>query len=224
MTPQINHLRKMSTVLMVSTHIYGASQDIDGKTCIFRVNLGMWPLKLDCLRKTSPVLRVSTHIYSVSKEIGGKMFIFQLNLGMWPLKWIILEKWTLFWGFQHPLYVLSDYIDGKMFIRSFVCHMIKHSVKQSMKWQVSSNIQIYPGKSDDGPPWSQSLTQSQQLYIVYSFICYPALCVVIWSWPAGQVSHIFISSANFYQFTVVVVHLIAYCCCCVRCITTTRKD
>ena len=40
-TPQINCLGKMSTVLRVSTHIYGVSKDIGGKTFIFRVNLGM---------------------------------------------------------------------------------------------------------------------------------------------------------------------------------------
>ena len=44
-TPQIDRLRKMSTVLRVSTHIYGVSQEIDGRTFILRVNLGMWPLK-----------------------------------------------------------------------------------------------------------------------------------------------------------------------------------
>ena len=41
MTPQINHLGKTSTVLSVSTHIYGGPQEIDGKMFIFRVNLGM---------------------------------------------------------------------------------------------------------------------------------------------------------------------------------------
>ena len=45
-TPQIDRLGKMSTVQRVSTHICGVSQEIDGKTFIFRVNLGMWPLKL----------------------------------------------------------------------------------------------------------------------------------------------------------------------------------
>ena len=39
-TPQIDHLGK-SPVLRVSTHIYGVSQEIDGKMFIFRVNLGM---------------------------------------------------------------------------------------------------------------------------------------------------------------------------------------
>ena len=41
MTPQIDRLGKTSTVLRVSTHIYGVSKEIDGKTFIFRVNLGM---------------------------------------------------------------------------------------------------------------------------------------------------------------------------------------
>ena len=31
---------------MVSTHIYGVAKDIDEKTFIFQVNLGMWALKL----------------------------------------------------------------------------------------------------------------------------------------------------------------------------------
>ena len=44
-TPQINHLRKLSHVLRISTHIYGVSKEIDGKMFIFWVNLGMWPLK-----------------------------------------------------------------------------------------------------------------------------------------------------------------------------------
>ena len=41
MTPKIDHLEKMRPVLRVSTHIYGVSKEIDGKTCIFRVNLDM---------------------------------------------------------------------------------------------------------------------------------------------------------------------------------------
>ena len=40
-TPQIDHLGKMNTVLRVSTHIYGVSQEIHGKTFNLRVNLGM---------------------------------------------------------------------------------------------------------------------------------------------------------------------------------------
>ena len=41
MTPHIDRLRKTSTVLGVSTHIYGVSKEIDGKTFIFGINLGM---------------------------------------------------------------------------------------------------------------------------------------------------------------------------------------
>ena len=40
-TPQIDHLRKISPVLRVSTYIYGISKEIDWKMFIFRVNLGM---------------------------------------------------------------------------------------------------------------------------------------------------------------------------------------
>ena len=40
-TPQIDHLGKMSPVLRVSTHIYEVSKEIDGKTFIFRLNLCM---------------------------------------------------------------------------------------------------------------------------------------------------------------------------------------
>ena len=44
MTPQIKHLGKTSPVMMVSTHMYRISKEIDGKSFIFQVNLGMWPL------------------------------------------------------------------------------------------------------------------------------------------------------------------------------------
>ena len=44
-TIQNDCLGKTSTVLRVSTHIYGVSRDIGGKTFIFQLNLGMWPLK-----------------------------------------------------------------------------------------------------------------------------------------------------------------------------------
>ena len=69
-TPQIDQSRKNKPCSEGFWHIlYGVSQEIDGKMFIFKVNLGMWPLKSIVLRKTSPVLRVSTHIYGASKEI-----------------------------------------------------------------------------------------------------------------------------------------------------------
>ena len=39
----------------------------------------------------------------------------------------------------------------QLLIRSFICNTKRPSVKQSMKWQVSSNFQIYPGKTDNPP-------------------------------------------------------------------------
>ena len=40
-TPQIDCLGETSSVLRISTHIFVVSKEIDGKTFIFRVNLGM---------------------------------------------------------------------------------------------------------------------------------------------------------------------------------------
>ena len=40
-TLQIDRLRKMIAVIRVSIHIYGDSDEIDGKMFIFRENLGM---------------------------------------------------------------------------------------------------------------------------------------------------------------------------------------
>ena len=62
MTPQIDRLRKMSPVLRVSTHIYGVSKEIDGKTFIFQSKPRHVTPQIDRLRKVSLVLRVSTHI------------------------------------------------------------------------------------------------------------------------------------------------------------------
>ena len=169
MTPQINCLGKTSTVLRVSTDIYGVSKEIDGKMFIFRVNLGMWPLKsivsekkghrwenmnfstkprhltpqIDFLGKTSTVLRVSTHIYGVSQEIDGKMFIFRVNLGMWPLKSIVLEKRALFWGFQ---YTFMGFWEGRWENIHFsskprhVTPQIDHLGKMSTVQRVSTHI------------------------------------------------------------------------------------
>ena len=82
MTPQIDHLRKTSPVLRVSTHIFWVSKAIDRKTFIFNSKPRHVTSQIDHLRKMSPVLRVSTHIYGVSKEIDGKTFIFRVHLGM----------------------------------------------------------------------------------------------------------------------------------------------
>ena len=63
MTPQIDRLGKTITVLRVSTHIYGVSKQIDGKTFIFQSKPRHVTPQIDRLGKMSTVLRVSTHIY-----------------------------------------------------------------------------------------------------------------------------------------------------------------
>ena len=89
-TTQIDRLVKMSTVLRVSTHIYGVSQEIDGKTFIFLSKPRHVTPQIDHLGKTRTILMISTHTYGVSKDIGEETFIFQLNLCMSPLKSIVL--------------------------------------------------------------------------------------------------------------------------------------
>ena len=100
---------------MVSTHIYGVSKEMDGKMFIFRVNLGMWPLKLIILEKRGLFWEFQ-HTFMVSKEIDGKTFIFQVNLVMWPLKLIIFEKWSPVLMVSAHIYDVSKEIDGKTLI------------------------------------------------------------------------------------------------------------
>ena len=76
-TPQIDHLRKTSPVLRVSTHTYGVSKEIHGKTFIFQSKPRHVTPQIDFLRTTNPVLRISTHIYGISQEIDRKSFILQ---------------------------------------------------------------------------------------------------------------------------------------------------
>ena len=78
-TPQIDCLGKMSTVLRVSIHIYNVSKDIGRKNVHFLTKPRHVTPQINHLGKTSTVLRVSTHIYEISKEIDGKTFIFGVN-------------------------------------------------------------------------------------------------------------------------------------------------
>ena len=91
----------MCPVVSVSTHIYGISKEIDGKTFILESKPRHVTPQIDGLGKMSPVLSVSTHIYGVSKEIDWKTFILRVNLGMWPLKLMVSAKWALLCMFQH---------------------------------------------------------------------------------------------------------------------------
>ena len=63
MTPQMDHFGKTSPVLRVATHIYWVSKVIDGKMFIFRVNLGMLPLK-SIVSENEPCFEgFNTHIW-----------------------------------------------------------------------------------------------------------------------------------------------------------------
>ena len=68
MTPQIDCLGKTSTVLRVSTYIYGDFQEIDGKTFILRVNLGMSPLKSIVSEKQALFWGFNTHLWGFSGD------------------------------------------------------------------------------------------------------------------------------------------------------------
>ena len=57
--------------------MYGVSKEIDGKTFIFRVNLGMWPLKLIVLEKWALFWEFQHPVMVLPKEIDGKTFIFK---------------------------------------------------------------------------------------------------------------------------------------------------
>ena len=117
MTPQIDRLRKTSTVLRVWTHIYVISKEIDRKTFIFRVNLGMWHLKLIVLENGTLLWGISTHIYGVFEDIHGKTCSFlDVNLGMWPLKLDCLGKTSTVLRVSTDIYGVSKKIDGKTFI------------------------------------------------------------------------------------------------------------
>ena len=68
MTPQIDHLAKTSTVLRVSTHIYGFFSDDTWENVHFESKPRHVTPQIDRLGKTVPVLRVSTHIYGVLRR------------------------------------------------------------------------------------------------------------------------------------------------------------
>ena len=116
MTPQIIHLRKTSTVLRVSTHIYGVSQEMNGKTFIFRANLSIWHLKWIVSEKWTLFWgfqhrwgvegsHVDLWLISSTKKYITWYLLYPtdsflrmsascwVNLSMWPFKSIALEKW-----------------------------------------------------------------------------------------------------------------------------------
>ena len=72
-TPKIDHLGKMSTVLRVSTHIYGVSKEIDGNTSIFQDKHRHVTPQIDCFGRTSHCSEgFNTHLWGFFRRYMGK--------------------------------------------------------------------------------------------------------------------------------------------------------
>ena len=67
-TPQIDCVGKMSTVLSVTTHIYGVSQEIDQKTFSFRVNQECDPSNLLSWKTSTGSEGFNTHLWGFSGD------------------------------------------------------------------------------------------------------------------------------------------------------------
>ena len=68
---------------------------------IFRVDLGMWPLKSIVLEKLALFWGFQHTFMGFLRRKNRKHSILRVSLGMWALKLIVSEKWALFWGFLH---------------------------------------------------------------------------------------------------------------------------
>ena len=112
-TPQIHHLGKMRPVLRVLTHIYGLSKEIDGNMFIFRVNQGMWPLKLIIWEKWALFWRFQHHLSSFQGDRWEHVHFLRKPRHVTPQidhiekMMPVLRVWTHIYG-------VSKEIDGKM--------------------------------------------------------------------------------------------------------------
>ena len=104
---------------------------------------------------------LSLVVAMVDISLGDEMSIFPLFS---MCSWLVAGRWVLGFPLSHvrkclTLPVALQHLNYQNMliiitivivpiIRSFVCNT-KRPVKQSMKWQVSSNFQIYPGKTDE---------------------------------------------------------------------------
>ena len=149
-TPEINCIGKTSPVLRVSTPIYGISREIDGKTFILRVNLGMWPPQIDCLGKMSPVLRVPTPIYAVFQEDRWQNIHFESKPRHVIPQIDCCGKTSPVLRVSTPIYGISKEIDGKTFILRVNLGMwpLKSIVleKQALFWGFQHPFMGFPGR------------------------------------------------------------------------------
>ena len=115
MTPQMNRLGKTSTVLMVSTHIYGVSQEIDGKMFIFRVNLGMWPSNQSSWKNEHCSEGFNTHLWGFSGDRWENIHFQSKPRHVTP-QIDRLGKTSTVLRVSIHIYGVSQEIDGKTFI------------------------------------------------------------------------------------------------------------
>ena len=98
------------------TFLMGFLKEIDGKTFIFRVNLGMGTLKSILLEKWITVLRVSTHIYGVSHGDRWKNIHFSSKPRHVTPQIYCLGKMIPVLRVSTHIYGVSKLKEGKMFI------------------------------------------------------------------------------------------------------------
>ena len=147
-TPQIDCLIKTNPVLRVSIHISGVSNEIDGKTFIFQLNLVLWPLKLIILEKQALSWGFQTHIYGVSKEIDGE----NINISSKPRHVTgqidHLRKTNPVLMVTTHTSGISKKIDGKMFIFQVNLGMwpLKLIIleKQALFWGFQHTFMMFP--------------------------------------------------------------------------------
>ena len=115
-TPQIDHLGKMSPVLRVSTNIFGVSKEIDWKTFILRVNLGMWPLQINCLAKMKTCSEdFNTHLCSFQGDRWENIHFKSKHRHVTP-QINHLGKTSPVLRISTHIYAVAKKIDGKTFI------------------------------------------------------------------------------------------------------------
>ena len=123
MTPQIDGLSKMSPVLSgFNTHLW-VSKKIDGKTFIFRVNLGMWPLKLMVSAKWALLSDNWALFWGFQHTFMGfqgdrleNIHFESKPMACEPLKLLIFQKMCPVVNISTHIYGISKKIDGKTFI------------------------------------------------------------------------------------------------------------
>ena len=149
-TSQIDCLWKMSPVLRVSTHIYGVSKKIDGKTFIFRVNLGIWPSNWSSWKNKPSSEGVNKHLWDFQGD-RWETFILWVNLGVWPsnqLSWKNKPCSEAFnthvWGFQGDRWENVHFLSKPR----HVTPQINHLWKTSPVLRVSTHIYGVSKKKD----------------------------------------------------------------------------